>query len=60
MTERRFTVRRTYQRQGGGRGMRAGWVVFDRRRPITIPFADFGEALQHRDNIAALYARWGW
>jgi hypothetical protein len=34
--------------------------VFDRERPITIAFEDYAEALRHRDNIHALYLRFGW
>ncbi|HEY2533941.1 MAG TPA: hypothetical protein VGJ20_39475 [Xanthobacteraceae bacterium] len=59
MTERRFTVKRAWSRLPV-RGACTGWVVFDRERPITIAFEDYAEALRHRDNIHALYLRFGW
>lgn len=57
MTEPRFTVKEV--RTAAGHGWRYGWVVADRGEVITILYANYAEALQHRDNIAKLYARWG-
>lgn len=56
----RFTVKWHFSCRGRGRGAMWGWIVFDRGRPITIPFEGFEEAVQHRDNIQRLYLRWGW
>lgn len=58
MTAPRFTVEKA--RAFLGRSLVAGWIVFDRECPITIPFANYTDALRHRDNIAAIYARYGW
>jgi hypothetical protein len=60
MSEPRFTVKRGRQWLGPGTPRVVGWVVFDRGHPITIAFQDYGEALMRRDNIAAIYARFGW
>jgi hypothetical protein len=59
MSRPRFTVRK-YRGPIGHGAMIAGWAVFDRERRITIPFANYAVAIQHRDNIHALYLRWGW
>lgn len=58
MTEPRFTVK--HYRAAVGHGWRVGWAVYDHGERITIAFDTYAEAEQRRDNIAALYARWGW
>jgi hypothetical protein len=60
MSRPRFTVRECRGPIGYDGGMIDGWAVFDRGRRITIPFADYADAIRHRDNIRALYLRWGW
>lgn len=37
---------------------KAGWVVCDRDRPITIAFDTKDEAVRHRDKIAEIYERY--
>jgi hypothetical protein len=51
---------RKYTVNSGGGYLVTGWAVFDRDHRITICFADYAEALVHRDNIHALYLRYGW
>ncbi|HEY2528077.1 MAG TPA: hypothetical protein VGJ20_09050 [Xanthobacteraceae bacterium] len=59
MTERRFTVRKVAcQLAPGHRAV--GWAVYDREQRITIPFANYDEALMRRDTIHELYLRYGW
>lgn len=55
MSKPRFTVAYRALPSAG-----KGWFVFDRGRRITIPFAEYGEAVRHRDNIHAIYLRFGW
>lgn len=60
MSTPRFTVKWHYMAKGRATGAIWGYIVFDRNRPISIPFADYDEACRRRDNIHALYLRWGW
>lgn len=60
MTEPRFTVRFFCPHCGVVVSSGKGYAVYDRGNRITISFANYAEALQRRDNIAALYARFGW
>lgn len=57
MTHPRWTVRWS---RGRGAVDPPGWVVFDRDRRVSVPWANYGEALRRATRIAALYARWGW
>jgi hypothetical protein len=59
MTAPRFTVRKVAC-QLAPSIRRAGWAVYDREQRITIPFADYEEALRRCDNIHRLYLRFGW
>lgn len=57
----RFTVRWTMQYQKGKALMiPAGYAVYDNDRRITNTWRSRAEAEHHRDNIMALYARYGW
>lgn len=59
MTEPRFTVKWYCPHCHQLVGNKSGYAVYDRDNRITITFREYGEAIQHRDNIAKLYARWG-
>lgn len=54
----RFSVRWT--KRVANLGQPPGYAVFDRGRPITIPFESKEEAEQHKAGIARLYERFGW
>lgn len=57
----RFTVRHWAEPKNNLRGhLRYGWIVCAWGKRITIPFATKEEAGAHRDNIAAIYQRFGW
>ena len=59
MCKRRFTIE--FQRLGGlDLAITEGWCVCDRGRRITILFANYFEAEEHRDNIHKIYLRFGW
>jgi hypothetical protein len=59
MSAPRFTVRKYTVKHSGGY-LVSGWAVLDRNHRITIAFENYAEALVHRDNIHALYLRYGW
>lgn len=54
----RFSVRWT--KRVANLGQPPGYAVFDRGRPITIPFETKEEAERHKHGIAAIYERFGW
>jgi hypothetical protein len=56
--QQRFTIQWAKQRIHNK--FDVGWVVFDMRMPITVPIDDFTVALRRRDNIAKIYAHYGW
>lgn len=56
----RFSVRWTLEYKGNLRVLPAGYAVYDHTRRITITWPSRAEAEKHRNNIAALYARYGW
>lgn len=58
----RFTVRWCGKQRGVRitNLMRPGYAIFDGTRRITTTFPSRTEAERHRDNIAILYARYGW
>lgn len=57
----RFTVRWCGKERGLIPNLiRPGYAIFDGTRRITITFPSRTEAERHRDNIARLYARYGW
>jgi hypothetical protein len=59
--DERFTVRWCDPFRGFLRGLGPGYAVFDGDRRVTsTTYATRAEAEQHRDNIAALYARYRW
>jgi hypothetical protein len=60
MSAPRFTVRKARIKLGSNRQWEVQWAVFDREHRITIAFENYAEALVHRDNIHALYLRYGW
>ena len=60
MSEPRFTVRWYHKHHPGSNlGLPPGYAVFDHGNRITITFQNYGEALQHCENISKLYARFG-
>jgi len=54
----RFSARWT--KRVANLGQPPGFAVFDRGRPITIPFASKEEAERHKKGIAEIYERYGW
>lgn len=56
----RFSVRWTMQYHGNLLMVPAGYAVYDGKRRITNTWKTRAEAETHRDNIAILYARYGW
>jgi hypothetical protein len=58
--DERFTVRWYSYPRGSLRMLPAGYAVFDRDDRITNTFRTRAEAEQHRNNIARIYARYGW
>lgn len=56
----RFHVRWTVAFKGNLCMLPAGYAVYDGDRRITITWRERAEAEQHRDNIARIYARYGW
>lgn len=56
----RFTVRWTAAFKGNLCMLPAGYAVWDGDRRITNTWHSRAEAERHRNNIAALYARYGW
>jgi hypothetical protein len=58
MSVPRFSVRKAKVK--AGHGWRVGWAVYDRDDRISVTFENYDEAVQRRDNIHALYLRYGW
>lgn len=56
----RFTVRWVHLSGGKFNIKVLGYAVFDGMNRLTIPFETRAEAEKHRENIMALYARYGW
>lgn len=60
LVSERFTVRWVHLSGGKFNILTRGYAVFDGNERITVPYADRVEAERHRDNIMAIFARYGW